>query len=436
MLLPYILVLTFLIPEYHTIRVINYGSDIQKNTDDIVIHRRASVSCEGEESVSFSNFNLTKIPATAIISGTIKNINLQSNLLDKIPTELFDNVPLLECLNVAGNRIPYEELFNFGHLKLKSLIVDHQSNIDEYNMLNTRFDYTTSHFPKLERLHVNGISRFMLDRFPKHIFPQLNILFLTDNDIKNIEKNFISYLPTSLQRLHLERNAIHNFDVDNVGNLIALHLDQNPLQSIHIGSNYTDLQILSLKNCDLNSQILQNLSDFYLNNLNTLDISENHLNYIPDNLFNSVINVENLLLSNNLITQIPHLNNLHQLDSLSLSYNRIEIVSNIESNTLRILNLEGNTIRQITESSFIYLPMLKELDLSNNKLEYVAPKWALGLENLEQLNLRFNRFAKFTDISLTSFVDLRNLFIKGNLFHQIDEYDIELIPQNCTTYVA
>ncbi|XP_076644186.1 lumican-like [Halictus rubicundus] len=436
MVLPYILILTFLIPEYHTIRVINYGSDIDENTDNLVIRRHASVSCEGEESVSFNNFSITKIPATAIISRTIQNINLQNNLLNKIPTELFDNVPLMECLNVAGNRIPYVEIFNFGHSKLKTLIVDYQNDVDQFDMLQTQFHYTKSHFPKLERLHVNGISTVVLDRFPKDIFPQLTTLYLTDNAIRNIEKNFISGLPTSLQHLHLERNAIHQFNVYNVGNLMSLYLDQNPLRSIYISSNDTYLEILSLRDCNLNSQILQNLRDFPLSNLNILDISENHLKYIPDNLFNGLTNLQQLLLRKNSITEIPNLNNFHRLYKLSLSYNDIETVSNVMSNTLRILNLQNNKISEIIDSSFTYLPMLQVLDLSNNKLEYLAPGWAHSLQNLEQLNLKFNMFAKITDISLASLVDLRNLYIKGNLFHEIDEHDIQLIPQNCTTYVA
>lgn len=438
MMLPttYIFLLTFLIPGYYSTRIINYGNEADLNTNQLVLRRFPSESCEGDESVSFKYLDLTNIPSTAIKSSTIRNVNLDGNLLNRVPTEIFDNVPSLECLNLAKNKIPYQELFNFSHSTLKTLIVDGQTDIDEFNMVELKIlNYRNAYFPKLEMLHINGISKFVLNLFPKNIFPQLTTLYLTENNFRFIERNFISTLPTSLEHLHFERNSIKNFNVHHLGKLRSLYLDENPLERIGINSNDTYLEIVSLRNCKLNSYVLEYFSDIYLNDLETLDLSENELVEIPQKLFQNAKNLQILHLSNNLITEIPTIKKLHQLHRLSLSFNRIANINNLISGTLVILNLANNKISDITDENFSYLPNLEELDLSNNKLKYLAPGWAYGLKNLKQLNLRFNNFIRIADMSLTSLVDLEKLFIKGNLFNQIDEYELELIPETCTTYV-
>ena len=74
-----------------------------------------------------------------------------------------------------------------------------------------------------------------------------------------------------------------------------------------------------------------------------------------------------LQISNNLITKIQNLNQLKKLQELDLSYNRIEVLENIENLSLSALFLSHNRIHSIFLKKGIN--SLKNLDLSYNMLD-------------------------------------------------------------------
>ncbi|XP_033332768.2 osteomodulin [Megalopta genalis] len=430
---PIFIICLMLIPSNMGFRIINYNS---KNNFDIqgrVVERIPSVDCPREESVNLNNLGVTEFEECFVNSAFIKNVNLATNQLKKIPTKLFDCVQNLECVNVAFNRIPDEELFNVSHHNLKTLILgyqDNQNNAMPFGFLSSQMQ--TGYFPNLEDLHLDGLGFSIYNLKYKNMFPQLKTLYITDNNITFVNTDFLWKLPSTLTNLHVEKNRLKTVDLFAVKSLKSLYLDDNPyLKTLRFG----DITILSLRRCNLSSSSVNYFINDVQQSLKVLDLSENYLTKVPENLFVNGKRIDILSLSNNLITTVPDIKGLSFLTKLSLSHNSVNRVENLISSSLEVLNLKHNKISLIIEATFSGLPSLKVLDLSENQLESLPFEWAYGLHKLESLNLDSNKFATFADISVASVTDLRHLYVGRNRFDEIRETELQQVPEDCTIYV-
>nr|XP_033332768.1 PH domain leucine-rich repeat-containing protein phosphatase 2-like [Megalopta genalis] len=430
---PIFIICLMLIPSNMGLRIINYNSKNNFNIQGRVIERIASVDCPREESTNLNNLGVKEFDECFINSVFIKNVNLATNQLKKIPIKLFDCVQNLECVNVAFNRIPDEELFKFSHQNLKTLILgyqDNQNNTMPFGSLSSQMQ--TGYFPNLEDLHLDGLGLLIYNLKYRNMFPQLKTLYITDNNITIVNTDFLWNLPSTLTNLHLERNRLKTVNLLAVKSLESLYLDNNPyLKTLRFG----DITTLSLRRCFLSSSLVNDFINDVHQSLKVLDLSENYLKEVPENLFVNAKRLDILSLSNNLITTVPDIKGLSFLTKLSLSHNSVNRVENLISSSLEVLNLNHNEISLIIEATFSGLPSLKVLDLSENQLESLPFEWAYGLHKLESLNLDSNKFATFADISVASVTDLRHLYVGRNCFDEIRETELQQVPEDCTIYV-
>ena len=165
--------------------------------------------------------------------------------------------------------------------------------------------------------------------FPLTIFPNLQSLLLSHNQLTQLPENIFSNL-NQLQELDLSHNQ----------------LTQLPA---NIFSNLNQLEILLLSHNQL-TQLPENIFS-NLNQLQELDLSHNQLTQLPANIFNNLNQLEILLLSHNQLTQLPEniFSNLNQLRSLHLSHNQLtQFSENIFSNLnlLQILYLDNNPLTE------------------------------------------------------------------------------------------
>jgi Leucine-rich repeat (LRR) protein len=151
-------------------------------------------------------------------------------------------------------------------------------------------------------------------------------------------------------------------------------------------SLFSGLQELKLIDCKLNDAL-------YLTEILSLRITgteEGQLDSIDDiEGFENLINLRNLDLSTNYISEMTKLEKLVNLVNLDLSQNEISEIKGLENlNNLEVLNLEWNNIREI--KNLENLVSLRELNLSDNK-EIPEIKGLRKLKNLEILRL-FNNY--------------------------------------------
>jgi Leucine-rich repeat (LRR) protein len=141
-----------------------------------------------------------------------------------------------------------------------------------------------------------------------------------------------------------------------------------------------------------------------LKNLNSLDLTFNKLEAIPDEI-GDLPQLEMLYIANNFISTISE-----QLAKLT---------------KLKDLNLNHNALK-VWPDCFSELAALKELKLVGNQLESV-PKEIAKLQNLEKLNLRENKLSALPQ-SISALKKLKWLNLQGNpkLFANFKEVEAML----------
>ncbi|XP_029680320.1 leucine-rich repeat-containing protein 15-like [Formica exsecta] len=431
-----------------------HGQDIQAISTDFEGHdknynlnliKNEKKRCGNFESLNLDNMNLHVIKNNIIQSDHIQHISLHNNNLDDIYT-ILDNVPNLFCLNLSRNEINIYNGHELRHLNLKMLDLSYQK-ISEAKDLEEQdeetndiykyiiFNSTGMKLPNLQYLDLSGndISTLLWDFNVS--FPQLIQLDLINVKADEVEPAFFSKIPKSLRVLHLENNYLHNLTLQNMAEVTALYLDENPiLRIIDIASK--KLKILSLSNCPSLGH-----GNFDIPFLEQLDLSMNDfetVSYINFQVFRSL---RILLLDYNKLQKIPLISDLQQLNELSLNFNMIkDIPSNIFSYfpSLKKLSLRGNKIEHIEKDSFLGLNNLEYLNLSENELRRLPYNWATSLINLKYLNMNSNQFPNILDLAVNSaVVSLKHLSVKDNIFtKKITTAELAYLPNATTVYVV
>ena len=172
-------------------------------------------------------------------------------------------------------------------------------------------------------------------------------------------------------------------------NIEELQLNDNHIQTIQEGAlSYSSLWTLSLACNDLQKLQLTTFQDTKL--------------------------IENLNLANNNFHANSHetgeaLKTLPRLKVLDLSENKLDedmaatILHNLTS--LEYLNLSGNVMQRLDETSFRYLRQLKELDLQKNFIFEIEGAFDSN-HKLQRLNLAFNYLPCLYDFHMTQLVVL------------------------------
>uniref|UniRef100_A0A3P8SJI3 Negative regulator of reactive oxygen species n=1 Tax=Amphiprion percula TaxID=161767 RepID=A0A3P8SJI3_AMPPE len=169
----------------------------------------------------------------------------------------------------------------------------------------------------------------------------------------------------------------------------------------------------NIEELQLNYNHIKTLQDsalLHYPSLKTLSLACNSLEKLESNTFQNSKLLESLnLANNNLSSGSLALKNLHGLKALDLSENRLDdemaatLLENLTS--LEYLNLSGNLLRRVDETSFKDLHQLKELDLQRNFIFEIDSAFDSN-SKLQRLNLAFNYLPCLTDFHMTQLVVL------------------------------
>ncbi|KAK9528035.1 hypothetical protein VZT92_014537 [Zoarces viviparus] len=142
-------------------------------------------------------------------------------------------------------------------------------------------------------------------------------------------------------------------------------------------------------------------------NLEELQLNYNHIQTLQDNSLLRYPSLNTLSLACNKTSHA--LKTLPRLRALDLSENVLEdeMVATLLQNltSLEYLNLSGNLLQRLDETSFRNLHQLKELDLQRN-IMYEIDRAFDGNPKLQRLNLAFNYLLCLTDFHMTQLVVL------------------------------
>lgn len=171
-----------------------------------------------------------------------------------------------------------------------------------------------------------------------------------------------------------------------------------------------------IEEVQLNYNHIQTLQDnsFSYPSLISLSLACNHLETLQSNTFQDSKMLQNLNLANNNLfisyqESSDALKTVPRLRVLDLSENLLDedmaatLLQNLTS--LEYLNLSGNLLKRLDESSFRDLHQLKELDLQRNIMFEIEGAFDANLQ-LQRLNLAFNYLPCLYDFHMTQLVAL------------------------------
>lgn len=438
-------------PSIYNIRTVSINFAQHDKNYNFNFVKNEKKKCGNIERLNLDDMNLQFLKNDIIASNNIQHISLKNNDLNNIHT-ILNHVPNLYCLNLSRNKFDIYNSNYIRHPNLKVLDLSYQkmsSSIYYYSVSEAKdlegetndlykyiiFDSTGINLPGLQYLDLSGNEISALSSNFNTSFPQLVQLDLINIKAQELEPTFFEKIPKSLRVIHMENNYLHNLTLLNMAEVSALYLDGNRgLRMINIVSK--NLKILSLSNC---TSLVQGHGIFNTPYLEQLDLSRNDFKTVSTISFEVFPSLQILILDYNKLTEIPLLNDLQQLNELSLSFNMIRYIS-LDIFTyfpsLKKLSLRGNRIEDIRQDGFLGLNNLEYLDVSENKLRILPQNWGTRLINLQYLNANSNKFVNVVDVAINSIISLKHLSVVNNTFTKISSTELLHLPESITVYMA
>ncbi len=433
-------------------RLIDFFRTLDVNESvDVLVAQITQYNLKNMTSLILSDKNLNYDEALQIIRAVLKQgavlqqLNLTSNQLKYLSSEMFLNLTQLQVLSLSNN--PLISLSDNLFISLSNLL---ELYINEALLTNV----TEKSFAGLSRLQTLELAANQLMILVDWVFSDLvnlRVLNLKSNQLNNLGDKVLSGL--NLDYLDLSFNRLNNLTDEVFSDLRAmkvLNLRRNTLvrlsdkvffnldelEELDLSSNKNLTGVLSnqlfvnqgyLKYLNLQAIGLSilNMELFsYFNHLEYLDLSNNEINsttliealpFLPTTLISLKISSNNLTyLPEDFSQQLPDL-----ITELHIGGNSfIPTVLTLEfmhyfPARLTIFGIEGG-VCNITQNAFSYFSLLESLDLSYNQLEHLDNGTFDGLPQLKNLNLKYNRLSSLGDRVFDNLPQLETLYLTNN----------------------
>lgn len=178
----------------------------------------------------------------------LTKLDLQSNVIDIIPVQVFTEAKNLIEINLFGNKIHFiEDLAFDGLVQLKRLEL-------RRNLLTKIRNNTFAGLTALEELYLSDNRILEIEEGALN-FPKLNTLYLAFNQLWSLPDWLFVQVP-KLHTLHLEKNNIQRINnaLESAYKLEILDLEANPIEDAGLVkfSKFVNLRELSVKNLPFN----------------------------------------------------------------------------------------------------------------------------------------------------------------------------------------
>lgn len=202
------------------------------------------------------------------------------------------------------------------------------------------------------------------------------------------------------------------------------------LADLHLTSVPEEIGLLTgLKKIDLSRNRLTSLPEDLFQNLGALEellVFENHLTSLPKGLFSGSSRLQMLHLSNNLLVSLPEgiFHGLNRLQVLSLNDNRLTslhegLFQGLDG--LETLFLYNNRLASLPEGLFQGLDHLEVIYLSHNRLVSLPERLFSGQSALSRLALNCNQLASLPQNLLRGLTSLIWLHLDHNQLTSLPE---------------
>lgn len=330
------------------------------------------------ENLDLSKSHVKKLSEDAFNNNHyLRSLNLAENILENfdVASTIGYKLPHLDVLDLSychlnrplsedafSNSTKIRELYLNGNTLFASDLLDALSplyNLQKLSLSNCNLSKLPSTIVKFKKLEVLDISHNPLnDVFVKLLEPLENLEYLNMgySNLSHISPTTFSKM-TSMKRLILSGNDLNSLEAGLFGNLTSLEsLELNfcglrrPFNATVFFNNltYTDLMELQLAGNPLRVSPTGPLLPKQLSRLQTLDLSNCSLTFLPAEAFYWTRNITHLILSRNYFahpSDLKFLGMLTKLKYLDLSYNYLPTLSYkdlAQHNDLEKINLVSN----------------------------------------------------------------------------------------------
>ncbi|KAL1022740.1 hypothetical protein UPYG_G00031710 [Umbra pygmaea] len=311
-------------------------------TESVICPRQCT--CTDEGVVDCAGVDLMEFPSP--VSERTRILSLQNNQIAIVTIEDLERLQELETLNLQNNRLTTQGLEDEG-------------------------------FTVLEQLKYLYLANNKLITAPKHLPPSLVSADFAANSLTKI------YPFTFGQKPELKSVYLHNNKLTDAG------LPENMFN----GSDSLEVLIMS-------TNFLRYVPRGLPSALLRLHLKNNKLEKIPSGVFDSLTQLRELYLQNNLLTNEgidnQTFSQLTSVEYLDLSNNNLTVVPLSLPRGLVILHLEKNYIRKIPANALTACRNLEYLLLQNNQLRSrsIDPAAFQGLKNLHTLHMYNNQLER------------------------------------------
>lgn len=356
---------------------------------------------------------------------TIEDLKLNHNNLVQLSPYTFAGLTHVTYLSIADNPLPY----------MPVKVLEQMPNIGTLDL-----------------------GRMRLQDLPEESFkslPYLHTLILPGNNLNQIDNQSI---PSSVAKLHLARDSIHDLNgtLRHLNDLQWLFLNLNDLTTLE---NQLPLDGLKIKMIHASFNRIERLPQELrlFPNLDNLFFQNNLLNGL-DRALSKSRKLERAQLENNRISILleDDFAETESMASLDLGHNLISSLNNslLPLRKLRLLNLTSNLLQEFSWEEIKGLHDLRVLDLSFNKISHLIGftpnlvEWETkltflrldhnnlhslngalsGLRSLLRLNLSFNSLNRISPDDLIGLDQLTMLDISHNQLTTLEETSKTFLP--------
>lgn len=381
------------------------------------------------KALSLSGNQLEEIPFVALKScEIISHLNIGYNLITEIKTDDFlDWASHLDTLLLQNNRIVHLSANTFKHtpnLRELSLSFNKLVDVDP--------DAFVDVYSSLESLEISfGMYR---EDFPDEFLTPLKSLIwlaLDNNNLRTISKQSISNF-SNLKYLNLEANRLTYLPVNLFNesvhtNLRDIRLSFNHLNNLETNTFNSLPQLQTVVLTGNNIRIVETGSFRDLPNLLTIVLSENRMNTIENGAFTLLPNLIKLELQNNELKDLSldaflKVTTIYAM-SLNVSNNEISNLLHSERTTpisVKCLDLNHNKIQEVPTGFLKFISnSLRNLFLSYNMINEITPSAFTSLSLLEILTLEHNSILTLRRKAFNGLVNLQVIDLSHNHIEQL-----------------
>ncbi|XP_044755379.1 carboxypeptidase N subunit 2-like [Coccinella septempunctata] len=384
------------------------------------------------------NNTLSLMPKDSLKLYTLDSLLFINNNLENV-----DDIPLcflenIERINLSKNRIKTlkPDLYQCSPKKatkssLNSLYENNHLSVESLDLSDNRITSITNAFTSFTNLNFlylanNSISR-LTDTDFENLF-ELEELNLRNNSISSVSLATFTKL-ISLREIDLSHNKIARLQLQFLTKLTKVDLSHNKLTF----ENMDEVKYLPfLETLDLSYNKLKRTEDFFneFPSLVNLNLNGNSL-MLTEDMFRNLSQLETLFLRGNGITHLPGriFNNMTSLKELDLSENKLEVIENYEIFSslfsLQVFNLSYNNLRYLNHNLFSSLDDCEVLDIAGNKLRDLDYPYIINsMRSLDTLNLNNNLFSCNFLHKLVRYFSWKNIKYNVDNMTQYDEENI------------